>query len=372
MDKKLHIVSFDIPAPPDYGGVIDVYYRAKALKKAGIYVILHCFAYGRDKNLDLSEIADEVYYYDRAKRWIDQLSPLPFIVKSRMNERLNKRLLRDQHPILMEGHHCSALLLDRRFKDRKLFVRIHNIESNYYEELAKVEQNKIKRLYFRFESSKLKRYDRFLPKATALFCLSEQDSAYYKKMHPEVHLWNIGLNVGEAPKNVEQKRMALFQGNLSVAENQQAALQLVQLWRKEKFDFPLLIAGKNPPAAWNKLLADLKSVQLIPNPGEEDLFDLIESAQFNITISENTNGTKIKLLHNLLHGNRNLVNQKLAESSTLESDLEIFSDEKELINLLVSTNYLSYLERQNRYNRLLDYYHPDKAAAKIIPVIFPE
>ena len=32
---KLHVVSFQVPFPPDYGGLIDVYYKLKALKEAG-------------------------------------------------------------------------------------------------------------------------------------------------------------------------------------------------------------------------------------------------------------------------------------------------------------------------------------------------
>ena len=35
-NKYLHIVSFDVPYPANYGGVIDVYYKLVALKKAGI------------------------------------------------------------------------------------------------------------------------------------------------------------------------------------------------------------------------------------------------------------------------------------------------------------------------------------------------
>ena len=33
--KEVEIISFDVPYPPNYGGVIDVYYKLKALKKAG-------------------------------------------------------------------------------------------------------------------------------------------------------------------------------------------------------------------------------------------------------------------------------------------------------------------------------------------------
>ena len=35
---KLHIVSFDVPFPPNYGGVIDVYYKCKHLHQLGIEI----------------------------------------------------------------------------------------------------------------------------------------------------------------------------------------------------------------------------------------------------------------------------------------------------------------------------------------------
>ena len=45
--KHLHIVAFDIPQPANYGGVIDVFYKIKALTNLGVKVHLHCYEYGR-------------------------------------------------------------------------------------------------------------------------------------------------------------------------------------------------------------------------------------------------------------------------------------------------------------------------------------
>ena len=39
MDQHLHIISFDIPWPPNYGGVIDVFYKIKTLSEAGVTFI---------------------------------------------------------------------------------------------------------------------------------------------------------------------------------------------------------------------------------------------------------------------------------------------------------------------------------------------
>ena len=45
MIKAVNIVSFNIPYPPNYGGVIDVFYKIKALSKEGYEVYLHTFIY---------------------------------------------------------------------------------------------------------------------------------------------------------------------------------------------------------------------------------------------------------------------------------------------------------------------------------------
>jgi hypothetical protein len=39
----LHVVAFNVPYPPDYGGIIDIYYKLKALSADGTRIILHAF-----------------------------------------------------------------------------------------------------------------------------------------------------------------------------------------------------------------------------------------------------------------------------------------------------------------------------------------
>jgi hypothetical protein len=48
MAKHLHIISFNVPYPLIMAGVIDVFYRIKALHDAGVKIHLHCFQYGRE------------------------------------------------------------------------------------------------------------------------------------------------------------------------------------------------------------------------------------------------------------------------------------------------------------------------------------
>ena len=61
----MHIISFDIPYPADYGGVVDVFYKLKALAECGTKIIFHCYEYGRQHSDELNKYCEEVNYYPR-------------------------------------------------------------------------------------------------------------------------------------------------------------------------------------------------------------------------------------------------------------------------------------------------------------------
>ena len=65
IDKTLNIVCFDVPFPPNYGGVIDVFYKLKALNKQGLQIILHTFEYGRGEQKELEKYCKNICYYKR-------------------------------------------------------------------------------------------------------------------------------------------------------------------------------------------------------------------------------------------------------------------------------------------------------------------
>ncbi len=109
MSQYLHIISFDVPWPPNYGGIIAVFHQIRALYRKDIGIILHCFQYGdRQQARALEQYCAQVHYYPR-RRWLsDHFSLKPFIVKTRQSRRLLKRLLKDDFPILFEGIHTCA------------------------------------------------------------------------------------------------------------------------------------------------------------------------------------------------------------------------------------------------------------------------
>ena len=122
MNDFVHIVCLDAPAPPDYGGAIDMYYKITSLAATGKKVILHYFNYNPQRNVgDLKNYCHSIYSYSR-KKAIQSLSTLqPYIVTSRINQKLIERLNKDQYPVILEGIHCSGIIPYLK-KYRKIFL----------------------------------------------------------------------------------------------------------------------------------------------------------------------------------------------------------------------------------------------------------
>ena len=152
MDKYLNIVSFNIPYPANYGGVIDVYYKLEALRACGVKLILHCFEYERPHAPELESICDKVFYYKRRTGVIANLTWLPYNVYSRKDHRLIENLLQNDYPILFEGLHSCYYMNDPRLRNRMKIFRECNIEHDYYRHLAKSGKGLVRNAFFKIEA----------------------------------------------------------------------------------------------------------------------------------------------------------------------------------------------------------------------------
>ena len=317
MEKHLHIISFDVPYPANYGGVIDVYYKLKALHAEGIKIHLHCFEYGRAEALSLESICEKVYYYKRKMDKQLLFSPLPFVVITRSSEKLMEHLLRDTYPILFEGLHSCFHLNDERLKGRVKIVRTHNIEHDYYKNLQKVEKSFFKRIYFGMEGKKLEKFEKVLKKADYVAAISPADakelSSRYKNVH---HI--TAFHPNEEVKIKEGKGIfCLYHGNLEVGENNEAALYLVnQVFSKIKT--PLIIAGKNPSSELKSAVSNYSHISIKANINTQDIDELIKTAQINVLPTFQATGIKLKLLAALFTGRHCIVNSPMVANTGLE------------------------------------------------------
>ena len=315
----LHIICLDVPYPVDHGGLFDLFYKLPLLYQAGVRIHLHCFEYGRGQQPELNKYCESVHYYPRRTGLAGFSRKLPYIVSSRQNKELLDRLLQDDHPILMEGIHCTWPLKDARFDGRKMLVRLHNVEYEYYEQLSKAERSPAKRWYYVHESRLLRKYEESIARKAQFIAVAEKDAATYRD--------NFGANAVYLPvflpwNEVEavagQGQFCLYHGNLSVAENERAATWLLQEVFAE-LKIPFVIAGKNPSRRLQQQIHQSAHACFAANPGNEEMQDLIKKAHINILPAFNTTGVKLKLLNALFAGRHCIVNMQAAVGTGVES-----------------------------------------------------
>ncbi len=366
MILNLHIVCLDVPWPPDYGGAIDMMNRIKAFKKAGINIHLHYFSYNsRGTPEELIIYCESIHVY-RRKKGLQGLSlELPYIVASRINKKLIDNLNKDELPILLEGLHCTGILPFIDYKRRKVVVRMHNEESLYYQDLARAEKSLFRRLFFKRESRLIKSYYNRLPSECTYACVSEEDVEVLKKQWkldnavfiPTFPAWQqVGINTGTG-------KFCLYHGNLSVAENEEAAVWLLENVCP-KIEIPIVIAGKNPSAKIKKLASGLKHVVIVTNPSAAEMDKLVREAQicvlpsFNCTIT----GIRLKLLHSLFEGRYCIVSEVMVKGTGLEKACHIAKDEAEFISLIKTLFGQSFTQKDIQLRRELlgDTYNNNK------------
>ena len=159
----LHVICFDQPYPPAYGGAVEMYYKLRELHAAGFKLILHIFLYNNAQQQQETErLAEKTYYYRRKTGIMPNLSLKPYIVESRRSPELLDNLCRDSHPILFEGLHTTFFLSHPRLAGRLKMVRTHNIEHTFYFYLAKNKPLSWRALFFIVEAAKLRIYERVL------------------------------------------------------------------------------------------------------------------------------------------------------------------------------------------------------------------
>src|SRR5688500_12017553 len=231
VNRQLHIVCLDVPWPADYGGSIDMMNRIMMMKKAGIRIHLHYFSYNeRGTPNELNQFCESIHIYPRSTGRKGFSLKLPYIIASRINEDLINRLKQDDHPILLEGIHCTGILSDLDITNRKVVVRMHNEESRYYKELARSEAGWLKKLFFLNESRLLRVYNRHLPDDCVFACVSAKDVQVLREEYkldkvvliPTFPAWQT-VSGEEGIGN-----LCLYHGNLSVPENEEAAMWLLR------------------------------------------------------------------------------------------------------------------------------------------------
>jgi hypothetical protein len=311
----LHILSFTIPYPADYGGVIDVWEKIKALHAEGVNVHLHCFQYNRPEAPELERYCAEVRYYRRQTRFS---LTLPFIVSSRKSEDLLSVLDADDYPILAEGVHTAYTLIQGRWPGRMMAIRLHNVETAYYENLAVLEKSAFRRSYYRLESWLLANWERKVA-GLPLLAIHPGVAAYFKEHYGSGHVTYLPAFTSYATGSNPTGRGAyvLVHGDFSVVDNVESLRWLLEEVGRGS-TIPWVVAGRRPGEDVGQMLKAHPYARLIADPGAEEMETLIRDAQVHLVHSFNPEGIKIKLLHALFLGRHCVAQAALLEGTGLE------------------------------------------------------
>lgn len=333
MDKYLNIISLNIPWPANYGGVLDIYYKMKALHECGVKIILHCFEYERPRTSELEKICHEVHYYKRRTGLLPNLTYLPYNVYGRKDKNLIKNLLKNDYPILFEGLHSCYYLSDKRLRNRFKIFRECNIEHDYYNALSHSTDNIIKKSFFKLEGLRFRLFQKNVKWADLIISVSTTDADYLRKVFPEKKVEFIPcFHANEKITTLTGKsNYILYHGKLSVPENEKAVLFLIKnVFCKLKHK--CIVAGMDPSDDIYKAASSYNNIEIIPNPEQNKMEELISKAQIHTLVTFQDTGLKLKLLNSLFGGRHTLVNSLMLAGSGLDSLCRIANTPEEMIS----------------------------------------
>jgi hypothetical protein len=371
LDKHLHIVAFDNPYPPIYGGVIDVFYKIVALSKNGIKIHLHIFTSPNSNIDELKKYCEEIYIYERKKGFLNQFSLLPYIVKSRYSSLLNKRLEENNFPILFEGMHTThSLICNNKLFERSI-IRHHNIEHDYYKGLYKSDKNIFRKIFFFIESLKLKSYLKKINRTEYNIAISEPDAIFL--------ISNDFKNVCSIPPfhsstdndaTCNDEPFVLYHGNLNVAENILAVEYLINeifIDKTKKY----IVAGLNNNHQFKNRFVSKSHIEFIENPSTEKIKFLIKTARVIVLPTFQPTGIKLKLIDSLYKGNHVIANQQMVQGFPIPEIVESANTSEGIIHLINEKikNSLSIEEKNIRTQQLNRFFDNDMNARKIIEII---
>ncbi|MGM0647991.1 MAG: glycosyltransferase family 1 protein [Bacteroidota bacterium] len=372
-EKHLHIIAFDIPYPPNYGGVIDVWHKIRMLKSLDIKIHLHCFEYtGRERRHELDDYCYRVYYYPRKLGIKQAFSIKPYIVVSRKSQALLQRLQQDTYPILFEGLHSSYYINHSSLKGRIRIFRECNIEHRYYFNLYKSSRKPFLKVYYLIESLKLKLFERKAVCSGQTAAISMADTKELQHRYPGQDIRLIpGFHANDSIKSQPGTGdYVLYHGNLEVPENENAALFLLkQVFPGSKHK--LIVAGMNPRPRLLKAIKSCSNTRLIANPSQEEMDRLISQAHINLLVTFQATGLKLKLLNALHLGRFTLVNDYMVKGTYLEGICDSANSPEEMVRQMDRLFEQQFTEAHIQQRRsLLEQHYSNSANARKLLEMF--
>lgn len=318
----LHIVTFAVPYPPTYGGAIDVWNRLRALHAEGANIHLHCFIYGQHlPQSKLQEVASVVHYYPRSVWPLLFAKGQPFVISSRQDKQLLKRLKELPFPVLFEGMQTTAWIDE--LPGQKKLLRAHNVEHLYYQKLSQ-NSGGFRSMIYNRESQCLQEYEcEHAKDFDAIFSISAPDHNWFtskgaNSFHiPPFH----GLNKVEIDQGIG--KYVIYQGDLSIEINQRAVVELIRMIPGD-FALPMVVAGRAGDQAFESKISSFPNIIREADVSPEKMVSLIRHAQVILVHSLHAEGIKLKIFPALFHGRFIMANGLSATHTPLDEVIQFY------------------------------------------------
>jgi glycosyltransferase involved in cell wall biosynthesis len=316
-----------------------------------------------------------VKYYKRDTSFAKQLSITPFIVNSRRSEALVKDLLKDDYPILCEGLHTTAVLLDKRLKDRKIYVRAHNVEHRIWRQLSAGERNPLRKWYLKHLALTLEVYEReHINDYDGIVCITDDDADAYCQMGCRRPMCSVPFAVEpySLPTDLTVQPFTLFHiGSMDWKPNIEAIdWFLDKVWPLLHREVPqarLFLAGRRMP----QRLIDSR-IEGVTVVGEvDDAMRFMSDKSVNVVPLLSGSGIRVKILEAMSMG-------KTVISTTIGAQGIGCTDGKEVLIADTPEQFATQIQRcvddpafcrqigHNAYNFITEAYSPETLTRRLL------
>ena len=346
--QKLHVIAFQNPYPPRYGGLIDVFYKLKALHEIGFEIYLHFFTTDNSAiHDDLHAVVSKIFVYPSQSNKLLHLLPLPFSVISRNHPQLLENLKMTVAPILFESYRTTFLVAKDCLPNHRKFLRMHNIEHDYFWGIASSEPAVLRKLAYYLEGFKYKGYQKVLNKFDHILTLSHADQEYTKNRVDHTTFMPV-FHGNDAVISLDGfGEFCLFHGDLSIADNRKSLIFVANVF-KQNPDWQLVIAASTNEVFVQKIIGKAQNIRFENLLDFDHLKSLLARAHINISWSFQQSGTKLKVINCLYNSRFSIINENIVDDPAIENLCHVVTNETELTNKIRLLNATAFNEFENR------------------------
>lgn len=377
--EKLNIlqISNRVPWPLNEGGTIGIYNYTKAFHSLGHKVTLYCLD-GYKHNTPITEAKKEleklatvlIHPIDTDLNFDDALKHL-IKNKSYNVSRFYNRIFEQELIQLLTNQSFDIIQLEGTFVgpyidtirnnfNGLISVRMHNVEHEIWERLAKNTSNPLKKIYLNILAKQLKKYEsNLIKKVDTIVTVTHEDASKFKKLYPKGKFKTIpaGINLHTwryTPSSTYHQWYHI--GSMEWHANVEAVNWFVKeihpLLQNEDEAYCLTIAGKGLPSNSFENIPQLNTIQDVP-----DAYEFVKSLDVCIVPLKSGSGIRLKILEAMAAG-------KLVISTTIGAQGIEYINQKHLLIADTPQEFLSIF--QNIKQGKIDYVEIIKEARKLI------